>query len=80
MLMVHRINYPNSLCAGNSRRAVDAAAAAVVVAAAADGVVLKLSETITIVEYERMNNSVKTAFMIIMMMITIKKERNQMQI
>lgn len=53
MLMVHRINYPNSLCAGNSRR-VAAAAAAV------DGVVLKLSETITIVEYEQMNNSVST--------------------
>lgn len=49
MLMVHRINYPNSLCAGNSRRVV---AAAAVVVSAAGGVVmvLKLSETITIVE------------------------------
>lgn len=47
--MVHRINYPNSLCAGNSRRVV---AAAAVVVSAAGGVVmvLKLSETITIVE------------------------------
>lgn len=54
MLMVHRINYPNSLCVGNSRRV------AVVAMAAVDGVVLKLSKTITIVEYEQMNNSVKT--------------------
>lgn len=75
MLMVHRINYPNSLCAGNSRRV----AAAVVVSAAAGGVVLKLSETITIVECEQMNNSVATKLMPLLMIITmirIKKKSN----